>query len=140
MKVIVVIDDKNGLLFNQRRQSQDRIIREKILSIIQGRKLWMNAYSHRQFKDEPVSGRIAEAEDCLDHAGEAEYCFTEGQKLQPYQEKISELILFKWNRRYPADTFLDLDLTDGKWKLTYTEDLIGSSHKKITMEVYEHEK
>ena len=69
MKVIVVIDDKNGLLFNHRRQSQDRIIREKILSIIQGRKLWMNAYSHRQFKDEPVSGRIAEAEE-IRHASD----------------------------------------------------------------------
>lgn len=140
MKVIAVIDDKNGLLFNHRRQSQDRIIREKILSIIQSGKLWMNAYSYRQFKDEPVSEKITEAEDCLDQAGEEEYCFIEGQKLRPYQEKISELILFKWNRRYPADTFLDLDLTDGKWKLTHTEDLIGSSHKKITMEVYEHEK
>ena len=31
MKVIVTVDDSFGMLFNKRRQSQDRILREKIL-------------------------------------------------------------------------------------------------------------
>ena len=49
MKVILVIDDDNGMMFNNRRQSQDRILREKILEISRESKLWMNAYSQKQF-------------------------------------------------------------------------------------------
>ena len=45
MIVICVIDDHGGMLFNHRRQSQDRILRARILQRTKGKKLWMNAYS-----------------------------------------------------------------------------------------------
>ena len=34
---------------------------------------------------------------------------------------------------------LTIDVNDGNWKLKDVEELSGSSHEKITLEVYEHE-
>ena len=45
----------------------------------------------------------------------------------PYIHKIEKIILFIWNRTYPADTFLPLDLNE--WVLEWTEDFVGYSTK-----------
>ena len=51
-----------------------------------------------------------------------------------FGEKIEKIVLFRWNRHYPADVHFQFP---GKWHLVQTEDFPGSSHEKITMEVYE---
>lgn len=45
MIVMVCVDDKNGMMFNKRRQSQDRVLRQHMLELAGDKKLWMNAYS-----------------------------------------------------------------------------------------------
>ena len=62
MTGIVCLDQEDGLLFNGRRQSRDRVVTEKILSITEGKPLWMSAYSRRIFpEDAPVrSGTLSE--------------------------------------------------------------------------------
>ena len=62
MKIIVCVDNQNGMMFNHRRQSQDRVLRKRILELTGGEKLWMNAYSMGQFPDEAAS-RIQVTED-----------------------------------------------------------------------------
>ncbi len=47
MKIIVCIDDKNGMMFNHRRQSKDREVRRDMLSYIGHHRLWMNEYSRK---------------------------------------------------------------------------------------------
>ena len=49
MIVCVAVDDNLGMTFNKRRQSQDRVLRERLLELTQGRDLWMNSYSVQQF-------------------------------------------------------------------------------------------
>lgn len=138
MIVILTVDDSNGMMFNKRRQSQDRALREKILSLTAGRKLWMNAYSYRQFEN--MGGKhIIEAEGFLELAKLGDYCFVENVSVKPYEEKIEKMILFRWNRKYPGDFFLDIDLSEKPWKLKQTDKFSGSSHENITMEVYCHE-
>ena len=61
-------------------------------------------------------------------------CFVENQDITPYLPKIDTLVLFQWNRDYPADFFFTVDLS--QWNLISTEDFEGTSHEKITMEVY----
>ena len=51
MILIVCVDDHNGMMFNHRRQSQDRVLRADILELTDGKKLWMNAYSRKQFAE-----------------------------------------------------------------------------------------
>lgn len=139
MVIIVAVDDRNGMMFNQRRQSQDKVLREKILSMVCGRKLWMNAYSHKQFGVSVGEDQIQEDESFLEKAGDGEYCFVENVVTIPFRNRIEKVILFKWNRAYPGDFFFDIDLQDGTWVLKGTEDFTGSSHEKMTMEVYESE-
>ena len=136
--LIAAVDDRYGMMFHQRRQSQDRILREKILTMTKGKTLWMNAYSRKQFQ-EGFHDQIRESEEFLDRAQNGDYCFVEDCSVKRYADKISRIILYKWNRKYPGDVFFDIDVSDGGWNLVQTEDFRGSSHEKITMEVYEHE-
>lgn len=140
MIVILAIDDRRGLLFNGRRQSQDKRLRERILEITEGKVLWMNPYSQRQFGEGIFHSRAVVDEAFLSKAERGEYCFVENMELKPYLEKIERLILFKWNRSYPADRYLDIDLSDERWQLEEVQDFPGFSHEKITEEIYRNEK
>ena len=131
MYVIVCADDNLGMLFNHRRQSQDRILRDYLTNLTRGRGFFMNEYSARQFQH--PSG-IQVSENFLDQAGKDDFCFVEDQSLQNYKDQIDGLILCRWNRVYPADFYLDLNFSS--WQLEYSEEFPGSSHEKITVEVY----
>lgn len=135
MIVMMCVDDNGGTMFNGRRQSRDRVLREEVLARTQGRRLWMNASSAALFAPEEEE-QIAVAEDFLDRALPGEFCFAEGAALAPSEERIEELILFRWNRVYPADRFFDLPLEERGWRLTGTREFPGSSHERITEEVY----
>ena len=154
MIVIAAIDDQGGMMFNRRRQSQDSVLREHILNLAKDSRLWMNAYTRRQFTEngmEMRNGGPAEAangnqtesangaeilvdEEFLEKAGDGEYCFVENLPLAPCESRIEKILLFRWNRAYPGDFFFDLDLS--LWKLSGTEEFAGSSHEKITEEAY----
>lgn len=134
MIVMVCVDDKNGMMFNKRRQSQDRVLRQHMLELTGEKKLWVNAYSKKQFSEEDES-RIAVVEEGFQSIQPGEYCFLESEDPAQYKDQIEELILFHWNRSYPADLHCTLDLSD--WNLKETEEFAGYSHEKITQERYE---
>lgn len=131
---IVCLDDKNGMTFNGRRQSQDRYLRRRVADMVGDGTLWMNRYSAGQFADTPVPA-LSVREDFMAAAQEGEFCFVENVPLAPWADRIGTLFVFRWNRSYPADRFLDL-LLDG-WKLTGSEEFPGYSHERITLEVYQ---
>jgi hypothetical protein len=139
MNLIVAIDDRNGLMFNKRRQSQDRVLREKVLAMTTGKKLWMNHYTQKQFADCDAA-QINVDENYMNEAAPGDYCYLENTVASHYEKWIEKIILFKWNRAYPGDFYFDIDLSSPEWKLTRSEDFSGASHEKITMEVYCHEK
>ena len=49
MKLIFCVDENNGMMFMDKRQSQDRVLRKRILEIVGKNKLWMSKYSSEQF-------------------------------------------------------------------------------------------
>jgi len=133
MIVMICVADKNGMMFNQRRQSQDQVVREHILQRAGDSKVWMNAYSQKQFANtDPFGLKICE--DFLDRAGAGDFCFVEDQDLRLYIDQIEEIVLYKWNRSYPADVWFEVELNG--LKLIEIEEFVGSSHEKITMERY----
>lgn len=134
MKVIVCCEKSNGILFNNRRVSQDRVVSERIVELTKSSKLWMDSYSYTLFEKLNASN-INLAENTLAEAADNEYCFVEKQEMLPYAKWISEIIVFRWERDYPFDKELEVDLS--AWKLKLSEEFIGNSHEKITMEVYE---
>ncbi len=136
MIIIACVDERNGMMFNRRRQSRDSAVCGDILRECGGKKLYMNTYSGKLFGDvEEKNIRISE--DFLKEAEEEDFCFIEDIQISGFENKIRTVILYQWNRRYPADRYFLLDLSDGSWELQRTEELKGSSHEKITKEVYE---
>lgn len=133
MKAIVCLDEGGGMMFNHRRQSRDAAVRGRIAEAAAGALLRLDAYSARQFGgDLPVNARVSE--DFLEEAGPADYCFVEDRDLTPYLDRVEELIVFRWNRDYPRDQVLPVDLSG--WRLAASEDFAGSSHERITQEVF----
>ena len=131
MKLIFCIDDKKGMLFFGKRQSQDSVLREWIINHTAGSKLWMSAYSARQFGAQ--SGYIVD-DNYVANASTGDYCFIEDKDYT--LDNVSEIILCKWNRKYQADKVFDIDLKANGFKKVSSEDIKGSSHDKITIEIY----
>lgn len=132
MRIIVCADENNGMMFNHRRQSRDRVLIEDVVELTAEHRLWMNEYSAPLF--DRAEGHVVVDEKFLSKASDEEFCFVEDQSVASYSEKIKEVILYRWNRKYPADVYFDLDLM--RWKMTGKKEFAGSSHEKITRERY----
>lgn len=135
MTVIVCVDDQYGMTFNHRRQSSDRIVTQHILQESDNKVLFMGEYSKPLFAGTDPQ-RVLAMPDFLERAALGDCCFVENVPLSPYEEKIEQIVLYRWNRRYPADFFFDIPLADQGWKRTESSDFPGNSHEKITREVY----
>lgn len=131
MIMVVCIDDRGGMLFNRRRQSKDHMLRQDLLREAAGRTLWMNAYSARQFAPLPENIRVAE--DFPARAGKEDFCFFENVNPVPWLEKAEMIVLYHWNRHYPADRWFPQPLPGRT--VQRTEDFAGSSHENITKEI-----
>lgn len=134
MIVIVTLDDRDGMMFNHRRQSQDKVLRERILRMTVGKKMWMNHYTEKQFPNAAECPQINVSDNFLSEAGPGEYCFVENESLAPFARWIEGLIVYRWNRAYPGDQKFDLSLE--QWRMVSSVDFPGNSHEKITEEVY----
>lgn len=134
MRLIVCLDERGGMSFCGKRQSRDSAVCEKIAALTAGSAVWMNAYSASLFKT--VDMLISVDEVFLDKAGEKAYCFAENVDVSAYLEKAEELIVFYWNRHYPSDKKFPAVLPNDIWKRKEKTDFTGTSHEKITMEVY----
>lgn len=130
MILIVCIDKKDGMLFGGRRQSKDKILREKMLELSAGKRLLVNAFTAKQFEEE---GFVL-SEDPVREAGEGDFVFAEDLSLP--EEGIEKIVLYHWNRNYPADRFFDRKLLNGRKKVK-TASFPASSHEKITEEIWE---
>ena len=131
MIIIACIDNNGGMAFNNRRQSMDSVLREKILSYTQNKKLFMNEYSAKQFD---FNSAITVDDDFLKKAENGDYCFIEDTSAEEYFDKIEGIILVHWNRVYPFDLKFNIPLDD--FILTEQYEFKGNSHDKITAEVY----
>ena len=132
MNIIVCVDDHMGMMFNNRRQSRDRVVREDMLTLVPD-KLLVSPYTAKQFA-EPEQERLLVAEDFLEQAGDGDYCFVEDADITPYADKIEDIILYHWKRMYPADTYFTIPLSD--FALAERMDLTGNSHPDMIREIY----
>lgn len=133
MIVIVCLDRENGMLFHNRRQSRDREVKERLQQICKGKKVWMNHYSSRLY-GEMDSVDTAVSDSFMSEAGNGDFCFVESDILKPFEENIEAVIAFRWDKKYPADFYMDLELSD--WEKIGTQEFPGYSHETITEEIY----
>ena len=135
MNIIICLDDNNGMMFNKRTQSQDRILRADLKEFIKDKDLYMNNYSYKLYKDID-NGNIKVSENFLEQCTENDFCLVEDKLLNNYINKINNIIIYKWNRIYPSDLYFDINLTSNSWELLETKEFEGSSHEKITRIIY----
>lgn len=131
MNVIVCVDRNNGMMFHDRRQSRDRTVIQNIMDYMGDKTLWIHPYSASLFEN--VAGNICKDERFWEKVGATDYCFVENCHIN--DKNINKIILYRWDKKYPADVSLDVNLD--KFILKETLEFKGYSHDKITREVYE---
>jgi hypothetical protein len=135
MTAIVCIEDRGGMLFMKRRLSKDRILTENITQTVGDGILYISDFSEALFVDSDIS--VMSVSNPLKSADKGDFAFVENLGLKDSVKKIKRLIIYKWNRKYPFDFSLDIEPSKCGFKLIESVDFKGSSHDKITKEIYE---
>ena len=107
MTVIFLLDDNKGMLFNHRRLSRDEKILEDIGASLNGN-LFINKFSEKLISSAGIRYTL------FDHfpvegKDEADY-FIENFSVKEHLNEIDRIIVYWWNRKYPSDYQLDLDV------------------------------
>lgn len=128
MTVYVCLDDRNGMLFNKRRQSRDAKVLEDIKASVPG-VLTIDPFSEKLIREAEIPYVLA-SETLLEES----HYFLEARPAAEVVAGAKKLVIYRWNRHYPADVRFDADLTG--FVLQNTCEFAGKSHETITKEVY----
>ncbi len=134
MTVIVCVDNSQGMLFNKRRQSKDKLLLEDVKRIIGSKEIIISPFSEKLF--ELYSFPYKAVESPLENRQQDDIVFIENFHLKEYIKDIDTLIIYRWNRDYPADFYLDIDIKKDGFKIKSRREFKGNSHDKITREDY----
>lgn len=133
MTIYVCLDDKNGMLFNKRRQSRDAAVLEDIQAGIP-ETLTIAPFSEKLIRGAQIPYALA-PEDLTALSPDAHF-FLEDKPSLDVLSMADAVIIYRWNRHYPADTHWDIELAECGFSLKETREFAGKSHEKITKEVY----
>lgn len=128
MVLITCLDQKNGMRFNNRRQSRDREIIHDIYQTLLDAPLYIHPDSESLFKDYP--GKLVVEKDFLNNT--SMFCFVE--KADFDDENIDEIIIYRFDKVYPADEYFPIQLDE--YVLMDETEFKGYSHDLIAKEVY----
>ena len=128
MKVISIVDDDYGIMFNNRRVSKDSVLNEHIIKMLDGGKLWLSLYSKQLFGDY----ENIEVNQEFGFAGKDDFCFVEDSEIVSYEDMVDEVYLYKWNRKYPSDVKFPKDMLND-FKLEGSTDFAGSLNVSYRM-------
>lgn len=127
LTAVVCLDDKGGMTFLGKRQSRDReLIKDLIEST--NSKIYISDFSQVLFKD--YLDRCTVLEDLLTDAPDGAVCFIENLPLISVIDEVEEIILYKWNRVYPADRKTNIPFN--RYYVVRETSFVGSSHDKIS--------
>lgn len=130
MILAICIDDRNGISFNKRRQSRDGALIKNLAELAGDKKILIGSYSQPLFTE----GKAAVDDSFIENAADDDICFAENTDPAAFADRINGIILYRWNRHYPSDKKFTLDLSE--FELVSSEEFAGSSHDKITREIY----
>lgn len=131
--VAITVDDRMGISFNNRRQSKDKKVVEDIVTSTEG-KIYVSNYSAPLF--EGFEERIEVVNEPLIDTPDGCACFAELSDLSEYKDEINTLIVYRWNRHYPSERRLGINLDGSDFEMMSSIDFIGSSHDKITKDIF----
>ena len=136
MDLIVCVDDNLGMMFNKRRQSRDIEVTKAIINLCKNKILYIDSYSKKLFEE--IGYRDYNILEDTNLIFPKNSCYFSEKAVPDFvKNQVKKIVLFKWNRIYPADLHFDIDIKNDNWKLISSEEFKGHSHEKINMEVYE---
>ncbi len=134
MTLIICVDEGRGVTFFGKRQSADRAVRDRIISLAAGAPIYMTGYSASMFRGTAADVRVV---DDLSRAPLGAVCFAESADLSAVSGKVSRLVLYRWNRKYPRDGAVNFYPFDEGLRLSSIKDFAGTSHDRVTEEIWE---
>lgn len=133
LTVAIVVDERMGIAFNGRRQSRDKALIEDLCHSTK-KEIYISPYSVTLFKD--YSDRITVVDDPIINCPDNGFCFVELTDIAAHIGNIDYLIIYNWNRHYPSDIKLNIDVNAAFLLLSEQHDFVGNSHEKITKSIY----
>lgn len=131
--VAITVDERMGIAFNKKRQSRDSKLIEDLVNCADG-DIYVTSYSNALFGD--YQDKVKVVTDPLSECPDRNVCFIEVTDISAYEDEIEKLIIYRWNRHYPSDKKLDIDLSQSSFALLSSNDFEGSSHEIITRDIY----
>ena len=137
MKVIFVLDQKNGMMFNHRRQSFDQAIIKKVakdVNEVEGR-LWLSDYSKELFASYDVNMMPLEEFD-LTKANDNDAVYVENidvdlEAMIADKEMSVELNFYRWDKKMTfTKELLDAFFVKDSYEMS------GETHDVISVEVW----
>lgn len=122
------------MMFNRRRVSRDKLLIENLAELVGDAVLYVEPYSAELFSD--VSLNVICTDAPMRAAEADDYVFVETFSPKPYLAAAHELVVYKWNRRYPYDVSMGFEPAAEGFRLAESVDFVGNSHDKITREIY----
>ena len=133
---IVCIEDRYGISFNKRLIGRDKFVDEYLEEKLTKSKVfadqnYINYVKNcriKNIKDQRISDLVNSKEEIT--------IFCSSKESLEYLENADEIVIFYWNRRYPADLYLDYDIVANDYCLSErVEDIEGSTHI-LTKEIW----
>lgn len=122
---------KNGaMIFNNRRCSKDREVISDIVGCFKNIKI-------REFSSDLFENDYAFIISSAEQLSDTDVFFFEDIPFCDVSDKVSTLIVYRWDRVYPKGTSLDID---EHFRLISQTEIKGYSHDKIIKEIYSNEK
>ncbi len=151
MKLIICTDTRFGYSFNQRRQSSDREVHQHMAgqllkaevpvsanyyttrSLLRNREFIPDAFFERLLL--PAKEDDAPSDFLFTAARDEIYAYVENVSLIGYYHLIDEILLYIWDKRYPADLMFPASLLSA-FQLKEEETFPGHSHEEIIFRHY----
>ena len=103
MVVYVCLDDRNGMLFNNRRQSRDGAVLADIRASVPGL-LTIDSFSEKLISASAIPYAVGDPVPGV-------HFFLENRRASELLPLAEKIVLYRWNRVYPADLRFDGDLS-----------------------------
>ena len=89
MILIACVDVNNGMLFNNRRQSRDKVLMEHIIELVSNKRLWINSFSKDIFENYKLDNLIID-DDFSSKIEQKDFCFVENISIKELEGTSKE--------------------------------------------------
>ncbi len=131
MTLILCLDQKDGMLFNKRRQTFDYELLDMICKSFKG-KLFISSFSEKYFGQRSVTVLSSPLTDAPSESA----VFIENEDVTPFIGNIDKIIIYRFGCVYPADTYFTVKPLESGFRLAGRIKFSTEVHKDMFKEIY----